>query len=244
MEGKNLAPHEPVVREGAPTPSNATAEPAAATGMLPCPWCGGPGLPVEFLKEGSGSRWHRVICEACEVIGPEVEGRSLAYYGIDPCEAEAVTAWNTRPSPARDEGGGTMGMETETWALFNPDAWKLRPITYGSKADADEMAVKLSDGHCRLFVVPLYAAPVSAPGMAAPGMAAPRFVYSNVEPGDMDYWVAEFGFNRKEDAEAFRRAASTGQGVASPADGSTCEPSTTGAGRQIIPTDDQGGEGT
>ena len=29
-----------------------------------------------------------------------------------------------------------------------------------------------------------------------------------------------------------------------PADGSQVEPSTTGAGRQIIPTDDQGGEGT
>ena len=32
MENKNLAPHEPVVREGGPTPSNATAEPAAAAG--------------------------------------------------------------------------------------------------------------------------------------------------------------------------------------------------------------------
>ena len=30
MENKNLAPHEPVVREGGPTPSNATAEPATA----------------------------------------------------------------------------------------------------------------------------------------------------------------------------------------------------------------------
>jgi len=30
MENKNLAPPEPVVREGDPTPSNATAEPAAA----------------------------------------------------------------------------------------------------------------------------------------------------------------------------------------------------------------------
>ncbi len=30
MENKNLAPHEPVVREGAPTPSNATAEPSVA----------------------------------------------------------------------------------------------------------------------------------------------------------------------------------------------------------------------
>ena len=30
MENKNLAPHEPAVREGTPTPSNATAEPSAA----------------------------------------------------------------------------------------------------------------------------------------------------------------------------------------------------------------------
>jgi len=29
MENKNLAPHEPVVREGGPTPSNATAETTA-----------------------------------------------------------------------------------------------------------------------------------------------------------------------------------------------------------------------
>lgn len=36
MENKNLAPHEPVVREGGPTPSNATAEPAAA--FTPGPW--------------------------------------------------------------------------------------------------------------------------------------------------------------------------------------------------------------
>lgn len=36
MENKNLAPHEPVVREGGPTPSNATAEPAAA--HTPGPW--------------------------------------------------------------------------------------------------------------------------------------------------------------------------------------------------------------
>lgn len=36
MEDKNLAPHEPIVREGSPTPSNATAEPAAA--HTPGPW--------------------------------------------------------------------------------------------------------------------------------------------------------------------------------------------------------------
>lgn len=36
MENKNLAPHEPVVREGGPTPSNATAEPSAA--FTPGPW--------------------------------------------------------------------------------------------------------------------------------------------------------------------------------------------------------------
>jgi len=36
MENNNLAPHEPVVREGGPTPSNATAEPAAA--FTPGPW--------------------------------------------------------------------------------------------------------------------------------------------------------------------------------------------------------------
>jgi len=36
MEDKNLSPHEPVVREGDPTPSNATAEPAAA--FTPGPW--------------------------------------------------------------------------------------------------------------------------------------------------------------------------------------------------------------
>ena len=36
MENKNLAPHEPIVREGSPTPSNATAEPAAA--HTPGPW--------------------------------------------------------------------------------------------------------------------------------------------------------------------------------------------------------------
>lgn len=38
--------------------------------------------------------------------------------------------------------------------------------------------------------------------------------------------------------------AALGQRGAAPADGSQVEPSTTGAGRQIIPTDDQGGEGT
>ena len=36
MENKNLSPHEPVLREGGPTPSNATAEPAAA--FTPGPW--------------------------------------------------------------------------------------------------------------------------------------------------------------------------------------------------------------
>jgi len=36
MENKNLAPHEPVVREGDPTPSNATAARSAA--FTPGPW--------------------------------------------------------------------------------------------------------------------------------------------------------------------------------------------------------------
>jgi len=35
----------------------------------------------------------------------------------------------------------------------------------------------------------------------------PRFVWSRVDPGDMDYWEVTLGFGSKDDAETYRRLA-------------------------------------
>ncbi len=81
--------------------------------LLPCPWCGGPGSPTEYLKEGSASRWHRITCEACEIVGPEVEGHSLSFHGATGrYETEAIAAWNRRtPPPAVSEVRDAVALE-------------------------------------------------------------------------------------------------------------------------------------
>ena len=70
--------------------------------LLACPnlWCeaSDPAL-VEFQREGSGFRWHRVECRSCGMRGPETQGCSLSYWGavrIDEVAQEAIAAWNTR----------------------------------------------------------------------------------------------------------------------------------------------------
>jgi Lar family restriction alleviation protein len=78
--------------------------------LLPCPFCGSSDCElVERQKLGSASRWHRVICLACEIEGPETQGCGLNYHGADRVNevaSEAIAAWNTRASLTRSLGEG------------------------------------------------------------------------------------------------------------------------------------------
>lgn len=81
MENKNLAPHEPVVREGGPTPSNATAEPSAA--FTPAPWVIIPPRPYDGDD-------------------PELEGSYEMLGGIEGADGNPVCVFGSH------EGSGCM----------------------------------------------------------------------------------------------------------------------------------------
>lgn len=75
--------------------------------LKPCPFCGtSDSLFHGAVSDPSG---YSVWCNSsaglngcCGMVGP-----------MQPDEDSAIAAWNTRPSPARDEGAGTMGRGEE-----------------------------------------------------------------------------------------------------------------------------------
>ena len=113
--------------------------------LKPCPFCGG---PARLWDQAKGKAV--VGCAAgshCCAVTPHIFGT----------EAEAITAWNTRPSPARDEGAGTME-DREEWrsqiliaVLDAMRSWRGHT--------PERVAIEIAEAIIAL------AAPVSAPGM-------------------------------------------------------------------------------
>ncbi len=70
------------------------------TALLPCPFCGSDELHAFEHSDSEPSFGFQ--CIKCWMTSSHHASR-----------AQAITAWNTRPSPARDEGAGTMGRGEE-----------------------------------------------------------------------------------------------------------------------------------
>jgi len=128
---------------------------------------------------------------------------------------------------ARDEGAGTME-DREEWrsqiliaVLDAMRSWRGHT--------PERVAIEITEAVIAL------AAPVSAPGMDREAVIT--IISDAMDSAIPEPWeVASLAADRI-------LALAKGQKATAPADGSQVEPSTTGAGRQIIPTDDQGGEG-
>ena len=60
--------------------------------LAPCPFCGCTLVDCDDVTDHDGSGWH-VYCPQCFCDGP----------GMD-CKADAIAAWNRRPSPPALEG--------------------------------------------------------------------------------------------------------------------------------------------
>lgn len=164
---------------------------------------------------------------------------------------------------ARDEGAGTMGRGAVAWIV----AWHHKPSDGvkdpGGRSEVirnNYAAVEARVSNLKalgwvdsITVTPLYAAPVSAPGMDREAVARivdpdgwatfdrQRATLTNMGR-DPETELGPWMYVKRSLAKADQIIAL--QRDAEPADGSQVEPSTTGTGRQIIPTDDQGGEGT
>ncbi len=143
---------------------------------------------------------------------------------------------------ARDMGRGEDAREMLSWLDMSIERLRGRQ---------DLTEANLRNKYLRLRT--LLAAPVSAPGMDREAVARivdpdgwatfdrQRATLTNMGR-DPETELGPWMYVKRSLAKADQIIAL--QRDAEPADGSQVEPSTTGAGRQIIPTDDQGGEGT
>lgn len=68
------------------------------TGLLPCPFCGGPAQVFQKHREPKPRTLNWRVC--CDNLDP-VRGElcDMAIYSDFETEAEAIAAWNKRPSP-------------------------------------------------------------------------------------------------------------------------------------------------
>jgi hypothetical protein len=102
--------------------SSATSEGLAAT--LPCPFCGGSAL-VEHFDSG---RW-QVSCGAEDCL-------ANITWGSFAREAEAITAWNTRPSQ-REARAVEVEREVITALINEARGWAVLLATYTVKEGAE-----------------------------------------------------------------------------------------------------------
>ncbi len=140
--------------------------------LLPCPFCGSPAEIID-IEDGENAGGSCVSCTRCEASSALDFGRKENF----------VSKWNTRPSPARDEGAGTMEV---TRAAEDAACAAYRALDMGQRwtlEPAMRAAIKAA--------LPHLAAPVSAPGMdREEGIRGPH------EP-------AALGLNGPSDGEEF-----------------------------------------
>lgn len=189
------------------------------TALLPCPFCGSSehlSLRAEgSLVSGMPARPFRVVCHHIDhdnVLGP-------VDYGKDAAEK----AWNTRPSPARDEGAGTMGRGEEAREMLSWLDMSIERL----RGRQDLTEANLRNKYLRLRA--LLAAPVSAPGMDREAVARiiDRDAFELAENQISNRAIrCDIALAKADQIIALQRGAA-------PADGSQVEPSTTGAGRHI-----------
>lgn len=205
MENKNLALHEPVVREGGPAPSNATAEPAAALTPEQVEWVVndnaelGVKIGDQFFwlykgyslvyrdgmhDDGSPMHWRpvfkREFGECCHPIN-YADPRIIGTVSLDDSDD-----WQELPGLAAPVSAPGLSLAARLMSIASDDDVRLA------------VAGELSDRE-----IPCY----------------PKYL--------------DDVFGTYLDHPAMRKALSTGQEITSPADGSQVEPSTTGTGRHI-----------
>lgn len=153
--------------------------------LLGCPFCGGPGSPDEYLRAGSDSRWHRIICEACAIVGPEVEGHSLSFHGATgKYESEAIAAWNRRtPPPAVSEVREAVAdwEPVATWTEADGNVLLYAPPENLSDHPLQTFEVRF--GRPRNFTWATLWMPLRRPGQAALAMADRIIPNSDGEEG-------------------------------------------------------------
>lgn len=87
-----------------------------APDLKPCPFCGGQAV-YDFHAKGMPGAWendcdHWIYCEAEDCF---------ANVGLCESKAEAITAWNTRPTPLAEEA-----FMSAVWDALKADASDLR----------------------------------------------------------------------------------------------------------------------
>ena len=187
--------------------------------LKPCPFCGGEAEINQIGNEHTKSRGFEVKCTAW---GCATKKRAMVIrHTLDDARVFAITAWNTRPSPARDEGAGTMEV---TRAAEDAACAAYRALDMGQRwtlEPAMRAAIKAA--------LPHLAAPVFAPGMDREAVARiiDRDAYELAENQISNRAIrCDIALAKADQIIALQRGAA-------PADGSQVEPSTTGAGRHI-----------
>lgn len=182
--------------------------------IKPCPFCGGPAGAEKVSDPWKPESW-LVGCNTCN-------GDDGSVYFDGDSRDEAIAAWNTRPSPVRDEGAGTMEV---TRAAEDAACAAYRALDMGQRwtlEPAMRAALKAA--------LPHLAAPVSAPGMDREAVAR------IIRGWDLPPENARIGPGTRraiDEANAKADQIIALQRGSEPADGSQVEPSTTGAGRHI-----------
>jgi len=180
--------------------------------LLPCPFCGSPAEIID-IEDGENAGGSCVSCTRCEASSALDFGRKENF----------VAKWNTRPSPARDEGAGTMGRGKEAREMLSWLDMSIERL----RGRQDLTEANLRNKYLRLRA--LLAAPVSAPGMDREAVARiiDRDAFELAENQISNRAIrCDIALAKADQIIALQR------GVAS-ADGSQVEPSTTGAGRHI-----------